>query len=114
MHEGTFTLTAALGMASIVLGTALVVGGLFRVLRAPSIVGYLVTGLLIGPTALGPMVFGGMTVSHAIEFADLGLVLLLFTIGLELSPRRLTRMGARLSSWSRRRLSVRSCRWRAR
>lgn len=97
MHDDTLTLTTALGMITIVLGTALGVGWVFRVLRAPSIVGYLATGILLGPTALGAWAFGGMAMTHAMEFADLGLILLLFTIGLELSPRRLSRMGVRLS-----------------
>jgi CPA2 family monovalent cation:H+ antiporter-2 len=75
----------------ILFGMALVVAWTFRMLRAPSILGYLLTGLVIGPSAL-----------HLIEaeqveqFAEFGIVLLLFNIGLELSPKPLLEMGARL------------------
>ncbi|GMV92061.1 MAG: hypothetical protein AMXMBFR82_18390 [Candidatus Hydrogenedentota bacterium] len=72
-------------------GTAVVAAWLFRVVRAPSIIGYLVTGIVIGPS--------GLTLIPEEEvagLAEMGLVLLLFTIGLELSPKPLLRMGRSL------------------
>ena len=41
-------------MAAVVLlfGTALFVAWLFRVIRAPSIIGFLITGLVMGPSGL--------------------------------------------------------------
>lgn len=75
----------------VLFGAAVAVAWLFRVLRAPAIVGFLVTGILIGPSGL--RLISRDTVG---QFADLGLVLLLFAVGLELSPAPLIRTGRRL------------------
>lgn len=72
-------------------GTAVVAAWLFRVVRAPSIIGYLVTGIVIGPSGLGLI-----PEEEVAGLAEMGLVLLLFTIGLELSPKPLLRMGKSL------------------
>jgi len=70
----------------IALSTAVVY--VFQKLKLPSIVGFLVTGVLAGPGG-----FGAITEIHAVElFAEVGVILLLFTIGLELSPRDLLRL----------------------
>ncbi len=75
----------------VVFGMAVAVAWLFRMLGAPSILGFLLTGLAIGPS-------GWQFVSEESvnEFAEVGLVLLLFTVGLELSPAPLVRSGWRL------------------
>ncbi len=52
-----------------------------------SILGLLVTGMLIGPHTPGPSVTGH--VEDLRHFTELGVVLLLFVIGLEMHPRRL-------------------------
>lgn len=57
-----------------------------------SVLGYLVAGALIGPSALG-LVYGSDDLAH---FAELGVVFLLFLIGLELQPRRLWEMRTQL------------------
>lgn len=72
----------------VLFGTAVVAAWAFRMLRAPSIIGFLFTGLLIGPSGLG--FIEHEQVEQLTEFA---LVLLLFIIGLELSPQPLIRMG---------------------
>lgn len=70
---------------------AALIGGLAaHQLRQPLIVGYLVSGVLIGPFTPGPTisdpeVFG--------MFAEIGVVLLMFAIGVEFSPRDLIRAG---------------------
>lgn len=57
-------------------------------LRLPVIVGFMITGVVIGPTALGVI-----KDAQAIEsLAEIGVALLLFTIGLEFSLRRLMEM----------------------
>lgn len=61
---------------------------LFHRLRLPTIVGFMITGIVIGPYGLGLM-----RDVHAIEaLAEIGVVLLLFTIGLEFSLRRIAEM----------------------
>lgn len=61
---------------------------IFHRLRLPTIVGFMITGVLIGPHGLGLI-----KDVHAIEvLAEIGVALLLFTIGLEFSLRRLLEM----------------------
>ena len=61
---------------------------LFRRLGLSAVLGYLAAGMAIGPWGLG-LISNADTVLH---FAELGVVLLLFLIGLELEPRRLWQM----------------------
>ncbi|HKO63187.1 MAG TPA: cation:proton antiporter [Pyrinomonadaceae bacterium] len=61
---------------------------IFRRLRLPTIVGFMITGVLIGPHGLALI-----RDVHAIEvLAEIGVALLLFTIGLEYSLRRILDM----------------------
>ena len=69
-----------------VAGVALV---LCRFVKLPTVLGYLACGALIGPSALGA-VENAETIRL---LADLGLVLLLFGIGLELGWRRIREVG---------------------
>ena len=74
----------------ILLFAALVLGSLCEKFRQSSILGYLVAGTLLGPNAL-------QVVSSADEvsiLAELGVALLLFTIGLEFSWNRLKSLGS--------------------
>lgn len=64
---------------------ALVVVPLLKRLGLSSVIGYLVAGVLIGPSALGLV----QDPENILHFAEIGVVLLLFIIGLELQPRRL-------------------------
>lgn len=69
----------------VVLGAALAVHLLFRPLRLPPTLGFMMTGMLIGPHGLRLV---GDT--HQVEeLADLGVTLLLFVIGLEFSIGKL-------------------------
>ncbi|NBC46635.1 MAG: portal protein [Gammaproteobacteria bacterium] len=63
---------------------------LFRQIGLGSILGLLVAGVLIGPYTPGPSVTGH--VEDLRHFTELGVVLLLFVIGLELHPSRLWEM----------------------
>jgi len=58
-------------------------------LRVPTVAGFLVTGLLIGPHAVGVV----RDAEEVAGLAEIGVLLLLFTIGLELSLSRVIRMG---------------------
>ncbi len=71
----------------IVLGAAIVVVTALRRAGVPSIAGFILTGALIGPTALALV-----DDTHHVEvLAEIGIALLLFGIGLELSLDRLRR-----------------------
>jgi len=73
----------------IVLVTAIAGGMLARWLRLPVILGYLAGGIAVGPFGLG-LVHDTETIS---SLAEIGVVLLLFAIGLEFSLKELLRMG---------------------
>ena len=78
-----------LEQAVLVFGAAVVVVLICHRLRLPSLVGLLLTGVVLGPSA-----FGLVRDTEAIElFAEIGVVFLLFAIGLELSLERLKEMG---------------------
>jgi CPA2 family monovalent cation:H+ antiporter-2 len=56
--------------------------------RVPPIVGFLITGVIAGPYGLGLV-----SAVHEVELlAEVGVVLLMFTIGLELSTAELVRL----------------------
>src|SRR3977135_2021089 len=74
-----------LGHAAIFLATAVVVVPLFRRLKLGAVLGYLAAGAVIGRWGLGMIGDAEATLS----FAELGVVLLLFLVGLELEPSRL-------------------------
>lgn len=57
-----------------------------------SVIGYLVAGVLIGPSVLG-LISDPITILH---FAEFGVVMMLFLIGLELQPRKLWAMRGKL------------------
>ncbi|HZT46550.1 MAG TPA: cation:proton antiporter, partial [Hyphomicrobiaceae bacterium] len=59
--------------------------------RIGNVLGYLLVGVLIGPFGLG-FVYSVYEVSSVLNFAEFGVVLLLFLIGLELRPKRLWAM----------------------
>ena len=70
------------------LGAAVVAVPLFNRLKLGSVVGYLCAGAVIGPYGLGFI----DNAESALHFAEFGVVLLLFVIGLELQPTRLWRL----------------------
>ncbi len=81
-----------LDIALIIMGAA-IVAVLFTKLRMPLVIGYLLVGML-----LGPYVLGIDTISDYIEevnfLANLGIILLMFSIGLEFNLKRLRRIGS--------------------
>jgi CPA2 family monovalent cation:H+ antiporter-2 len=72
----------------LILAVATVGAVVFERLRLPSIAGFLVVGALVGPGGLGWIA----DVDRVQELAELGVVFLLFEIGLELPIERLRRM----------------------
>ena len=74
----------------ILLASAMVLGTIAERLKQNAIVGYLVAGMVIGPNVLGLV----GSPDHVALIAELGVSLLLFTIGLEFSFQRMRRLGA--------------------
>ena len=71
--------------AAIFLLTAVLLVPLFQRLKLGAVLGYLAAGMVIGPWGLGVVAEAKAT----LQFAEFGIVLLLFLIGLELDPARL-------------------------
>ena len=69
----------------VAVAVALIGGAIAVRLRQPAVLGYLVAGIVIGPATPG---FVG-DVDRIAELADLGVVLLLFALGVEFSIRGL-------------------------
>ncbi len=67
------------------LGASVVLVPLFIRARLGAVLGYLAAGILIGPSLLGLI----SEPDAVLQFAEFGIVLLLFVIGLELQPSRL-------------------------
>jgi len=92
--------TSGFSDALVILGAAGIVIPAFARFRITPIVGFILIGVLFGPSGLGALTTAHpwlhyVTISnaHRIEpFAELGIVLLLFSVGLELSFRRLWSM----------------------
>jgi monovalent cation:proton antiporter-2 (CPA2) family protein len=80
--------SVSLGPALVFLGAAVVAAPLFRFLGLGATVGYLAAGAAIGPSGLGLISDPAATLA----FSELGVVLLLFLVGLELEPERLWAM----------------------
>ncbi len=86
--------------ALVVLGTAGVVVPLVRRFGLSPVLGYLGAGAVLGPLGLGSFIaqvptlywFTVVDATHVSAFAELGVVFLLFLIGLELSYQRLLTM----------------------
>jgi CPA2 family monovalent cation:H+ antiporter-2 len=72
----------------IIFGLSIVVLFICHRIRVPAIVGFLLTGILAGPHGLGVV-----KAVHEVEFlAEVGVVLLLFTIGIEFSLKNLSQI----------------------
>src|SRR5687768_18137788 len=78
----------ALQSVLIVLALSVLAVAACRTLRVPPIIGYLLTGLALGPHALGVVAEG----EQINTLAELGVVFLMFSIGLEFSLTKLKTM----------------------
>ncbi len=74
--------------AAVFLAAAAIAAPLGKFLKAGSVIGYLAAGVLIGPYGLG-FIYEVYQVDSVLHIAEMGVVLLLFLIGLELRPVRL-------------------------
>jgi CPA2 family monovalent cation:H+ antiporter-2 len=78
-----------LGQAVVYLAAALLCVPLAKRLGMGSVLGYLLAGILIGPFSLGFVGHEGESIMH---FAEFGVVMMLFLIGLELEPAHFWKM----------------------
>jgi glutathione-regulated potassium-efflux system ancillary protein KefC/glutathione-regulated potassium-efflux system protein KefB len=76
---------SVLALATILMAAAVIAVPVSKRLGLGSVLGYLAAGVVLGPAGLG--ITGD--VEGILHFAELGVVLLLFVIGLELQPSRL-------------------------
>ena len=79
----------------IYLSAAVIAVPLSRALGLGSIIGYLVAGIAIGPWGLGFVT----NVQDILHFAEFGVVLMLFLVGLELEPKRLWSLRRPIFGW---------------
>jgi glutathione-regulated potassium-efflux system protein KefB len=77
--------------SGVLLAALAIAAPLARWLGIGSVLGYLVAGVLLGPSTIG-WVFSDYEAKEILDFAEFGIVLLLFVIGLELRPKRLWAM----------------------
>jgi len=95
-----FSPSSALGDALVILGAAGIVIPVFARLRITPVIGFIMVGLAVGPFGLGQYVdthswLAYVTISDPARlqpFAEFGIIMLLFSIGLELSFNRLWAM----------------------
>src|SRR6478735_11900814 len=79
----------------IYLAAAVIAVPLAKKLGLGSIIGYLAAGIAIGPWGLGLVT----NVQDILHFAEFGVVLMLFLVGLELEPKRLWNLRRPIFGW---------------
>jgi len=79
----------------IYLSAAVIAVPLSKALGLGAIIGYLAAGMAIGPWGLGLVT----NVQDILHFAEFGVVLMLFLVGLELEPKRLWSMRRPIFGW---------------
>lgn len=89
-----------MGDALVILGAAGLVIPVFTRFRITPVIGFILIGIAVGPFGLGKLVYDAPWLSYVTitdpeslePYAEFGIILLLFTIGLELSFKRLWQM----------------------
>jgi glutathione-regulated potassium-efflux system protein KefB len=82
------SLGQTIGPAIVLMGAAVVAVPLFRRLGLGSVLGYFAAGVLVGPSVIGFFT----DAPSILHFSELGVVMFLFVIGLELRPYKLWAM----------------------
>src|SRR5687768_18431394 len=94
------TLLTLLLQIAVVIVAARLVGWVFRRIRQPQVVGEMAAGILLGPSLLGwvapdvsAFLFPKESLQHLNVLSQVGVVLLMFLVGLELDPKLLRGRG---------------------
>ena len=74
---------------SIIIVIATIIAGIMRLFKQPLVISYIITGVLAGPALLNII----STEETFGIFADIGIALLLFTVGLNLNPKIIKEVG---------------------
>lgn len=82
------SLGQTIGPAIVLMGAAVVAVPLFRRFGLGSVLGYFAAGVLVGPSVIGLFT----DAASILHFSELGVVMFLFIIGLELRPHKLWAM----------------------
>lgn len=77
---------------AVILATAGIVTLLFRAIRQPVVLGYVVAGILVGPHAFQHTLVQDLP--NIQTWSELGVIFLMFALGLEFTFHKLTRVGA--------------------
>ena len=91
-HPSPMTFWHLVGDITVLLGVAVLAGIVLEKFRVSAVVGYLLAGMLVGPGVLDWVTSDEEVIG---DMAEIGVALLLFTIGLEISPRRLRSLAGR-------------------
>lgn len=76
---------------ALILGSAAIISLIFKKLKQPVVLGYIIAGLLVGPNFhLFPTI---VEISTIKIWADIGVIFLLFSLGLEFSFKKLIKVG---------------------
>jgi monovalent cation:H+ antiporter-2, CPA2 family len=79
---------------AVILGVASVVTLIFKRIQQPLVLGYIVAGIIVGPFT--PPIFSVTDTNGVKIWAELGVIFLMFALGLEFSFDKLIKMGMRL------------------
>ena len=80
---------------ALILGAAAITTVLFRILKQPLVLGYIIAGFLVGPHFIFFPTIGEL--EDISTWAEIGVVILLFSLGLEFSIKKLLRVGVSAS-----------------
>src|SRR5471032_2959980 len=83
-----------LGTLAVVLCTAAVTTVIFQRLRQPVVLGYMLAGMIVGPYVAIPLTADKEIVQ---TLSELGVILLMFSLGTEFSLQKLRRVGPKAS-----------------
>src|SRR5688572_27992442 len=90
-QENSMHLAPLIQDLAVILGVAAFVTFFFRLIQQPVVLGYIVAGIIVGPYT--PPVFSVVYVESLKVWAELCFILLMFSLGLEFSFRRLAKVG---------------------